>query len=81
MVDWEVTATTIFCDSVRDEVTIIIKEDGSVKCSGRLKYNTQIKKNKNSSKKMSKADSNQIVCLGVDCVTVKQQRAKVLGEK
>ena len=38
MVDWEVTATTIFCESVNDEVTIIVSGDGAAKCSGRQKY-------------------------------------------
>ena len=38
MVDWKVTATTIHCDAVGDEVTILVYKDGSVKCIGYDKY-------------------------------------------
>jgi len=38
MVDWQVTATTVFCDAVHDEVTILIYPDWSVKCTGMEKY-------------------------------------------
>ncbi len=34
MVNWQITAKTIYCDAVRDEVTIIIKKDWSVNCTG-----------------------------------------------
>ena len=34
MADWQVAAVTIKCDSVAEEVTIIVKSDGSVKCTG-----------------------------------------------
>ena len=43
MVDWEVTATTIFCDDVDDEVTIIVNGNGTVKCTGAQKYATSNK--------------------------------------
>jgi hypothetical protein len=38
VVDWQVTATTIRCDVVKDEVTLLVYKDWSVKCTGRLKY-------------------------------------------
>jgi hypothetical protein len=38
MVDWQVTAVTINCNSVAEEVTIIVKSDWSVKCTGFEKY-------------------------------------------
>ena len=34
MVDWQVTAVTINCSAVAEEVTIIVKNDWSVKCTG-----------------------------------------------
>lgn len=81
MVDWEVTATTIFCDSVQDEVTIIVSEDGSVKCSGRQKYDTPSKDTIKTLKTKSKATGKQLSCVGINCVTVKQYLGKLLGEK
>jgi hypothetical protein len=34
MVDWQITAKTIYCDSFQDEVTIIVKKDWSAQCTG-----------------------------------------------
>jgi hypothetical protein len=36
--DWQVTATTIYCDAVDEDVTIMVYSDGSTRCSGYIKY-------------------------------------------
>ena len=36
--NWQVTATTIFCDAVDDDVTIMVYKDWSTKCTGYRKY-------------------------------------------
>ena len=38
MVNWQVTATTIYCDAVADEVTVLVYKDGTAKCTGYTKY-------------------------------------------
>ncbi len=38
MVDWQVTATTIYCDAVDDDVTVMVYKDWSAKCTGYKKY-------------------------------------------
>ena len=38
MVDWQVKATTISCDAVDDDVTIIVYRDWSTRCTGYKKY-------------------------------------------
>jgi hypothetical protein len=38
VVDWEETATTIYCDAVDDDVTIIVYKDWSTRCTGCRKY-------------------------------------------
>lgn len=38
MADWQVTATTIYCDAVDDDVTIIVHRDWSTSCTGYRKY-------------------------------------------
>lgn len=38
MTGWQITATTIYCDAVDDDVTIMVYPDGSTKCSGFRKY-------------------------------------------
>jgi hypothetical protein len=38
MVDWEITATTIYCEAVKDEVTLLVSADGTCRCTGRQKH-------------------------------------------
>lgn len=40
MTDWQVTAATIHCDAVGEDVTIIVYPDWSTKCTGLVKYTT-----------------------------------------
>ena len=35
MPDWEVTATTVHCDAVDDEVTILVNGDATARCTVR----------------------------------------------
>jgi len=41
MVDWQVTATTIYCDAVDDDVTLIVDKDWNVVCTGFKKYSAK----------------------------------------
>jgi hypothetical protein len=36
--DWQVTATTIYCDAVDDDVTLMVDKDWNVQCTGYKKY-------------------------------------------
>ena len=38
MVSWQVTATTVHCTTVNDEVTLMVFKDGTTKCTGYKKY-------------------------------------------
>jgi hypothetical protein len=42
VVDWQVTATTLYCDAVDDDVTIIVNRDWTTKCSGYSKYSEKL---------------------------------------
>jgi hypothetical protein len=81
MIDWEVTATTIFCDDVDDEVTIMVNKDGTVKCSGRYKYEKPGAVTKKALKIKGKNSSKKLACRGSACAAVEQYRDKMLGEK
>jgi hypothetical protein len=81
MVDWEITATTIFCESVDDEVTLIVSGDGTVKCGGRQKYEKTSKETNKLLKDKSKAMGKQLKCNGEACNIMKQYRDRMLGEK
>jgi hypothetical protein len=41
---WLVTATTIYCDAVDDDVTIMVDQDGSARCTGYKKYGEGLNK-------------------------------------
>jgi hypothetical protein len=42
--DWQATATTIYCDAVDDDVTLIVDKDWNIKCTGFKKYSVDLNK-------------------------------------
>jgi hypothetical protein len=61
MTDWQMTATTIFCDDIGEEVTIMVYKDGKTRCTGYdlfTKLNADVK---------SKKVSSDIECHGPVC--------------
>ena len=42
VLDWQITATTIYCDAVDDDVTILVYGDWSTKCTGYNKYHENL---------------------------------------
>ncbi len=81
MVDWEVTATTIYCEAVQDEVTLIVKSDGLTKCTGLQKYERPGKEAAKELKQKSKAAGKTLKCLGSACEILGQYREKTLGKQ
>jgi len=82
MVDWQVTATTIYCDAVDDDVTILVYKDRSAKCTGYRKYVENItretaKKLKNKGKKLGK----ELKCEGPLDYRVTDYRDKLFTEE
>ena len=69
MVDWQVTATTIYCDAVADEVTVLVYRDGQATCTGYAKYGDAAPEAKNKNR-----------CSGFECHRVSQYREKLFGE-
>jgi hypothetical protein len=35
--EWEITAVTVYCDAVADEVTILVAGDATATCTGRAR--------------------------------------------
>ena len=81
MVDWKVTATTIFCDAVDDEVTILVYKDWLVKCTGYSKYGEPSKDITKLLKKKSRQLKRQLSCAGPECSRVIQYKEKLLSEE
>jgi hypothetical protein len=81
MVDWEITATTIYCDAVDDEVTLMVTADGTTRCTGLDKY---LKPSRETSREMNnrgKKLGRKIACEGDACQRIKLYRDELMGKK
>ncbi len=79
MVDWQITATTIVCDSVNDEVTILVHDDWSVKCTGFIKYSTR--RAGLDLVKRSLELKRLVECKGLDCPHIVAYKEKLQAEE
>ena len=81
MVNWQVTAATIYCDAVDDEVTLLVYRDGSVKCIGYRKYGSPGKEAAKLLQEKSKQLERRLECQGPECSRVIQYRDKLFAEE
>ena len=80
MVNWQITATTIYCDAVDDEVTLMVYKDGSTKCTGYKKYYQPGKEARQLLERKSKQLNRKLKCEGLECYRVVQYREKLFAE-
>jgi hypothetical protein len=81
MPDWVTTATTIYCDAIEDEVTLIADKDVTMKCTGYNRYFNPDNNTVRSLQRRGKRLNKQLKCEGLDCHRVTQYRDKLLSEK
>ncbi len=79
--NWKLTATTIYCEAVDDEVTLLVYEDLSTKCVGYNRYGEPGKEAANLLRKKSKQSGRKLKCTGPECSRVIQYRTKISAEK
>lgn len=78
MVNWQITATTVRCDAVDDEVTLLVYKDWTVKCTGYNKY----KRDANNEGRGIKASPRRGTgCAGTQCPLAVQYRQKLQAEQ
>lgn len=78
--EWQVTATTIECDMVKDYVTIMVNGDWSCKCTWWGRYiNAAGQRGRRKLPPDIKAKT--AVCQGPDCSYVTGYRDKLIGEE
>jgi hypothetical protein len=80
MVDWQVTATTIHCDAVDDEVTIMVNKDWSAKCTGVRKYTESREEQVNLVRKGLQL-RRTLECEGVGCTHIIEYQQKLRDEE
>ena len=78
---WQLTAITIYCDAVDDEVTLLLYKDGAATCTGYRKYGEPNKEIVNLMKRKSKQLKRQLKCEGPECYRVLQQKDKLFAEE
>ncbi len=81
MASWKITATTIFCDAVDDEVTVLVYSDFSTRCTGYQKYLKPTKEVNNLLKKRGKRLGRELACRGLKCPRVMQYQEKIIAEE
>ena len=80
-VDWQITATTIHCDAVDDEVTLMVYKDQSARCTGYKKYGEPSKETARLVKRRSKQLGRELKCEGPECHRVIQYKDKLFAEE
>ena len=81
MVNWRITAKTIYCEAVDDEVTLLVYKDGSARCTGCKKYGEPGEEMVNLVKRKSKQLKRQPKCDGPDCYRIIEYRDKLFAEE
>ena len=81
MVDWQVTATTIHCEAVDEEVTIMVYKDFSTKCTGHARYAAPTRDLAALLHKKSKHLGRTLECEGLACPRVTGYREKLAAEE
>jgi hypothetical protein len=78
---WQVTAKTIYCDAVDDEVTVLVYKDFSVRCTGFKKYNQPNDITLRILKKKTHYLKKPLICQGEQCPRVTSYKEKILAEE
>jgi len=81
MVDWEITAKTIYCDAVEDEVTIMLYKDGSLRCTGFKKYTVPNRVTQRVMKQKSAELKKPIKCEGEGCYRAVGYKDRIMTEE
>ena len=80
--DWQLTATSIRCDAVDDDITIIVNNDWTTRCTGYKKYAENISKELASMlKKKGRKLGRELRCEGPLDYRVTSYRDKLIAEE
>ncbi len=79
--NWQITATTIYCDDINEEVTLMVYHDWSLKCTGAKKYGESTEETARFLKKGNKLHKQQLVCQDKKCAHLLRYRDKLMAEE
>ncbi|MBI4334094.1 MAG: hypothetical protein HY673_22760 [Chloroflexi bacterium] len=75
MASWQITLTTVYCESTRSEVTIIVNRDLTARCTGCEEAPPGEPGPRHTNRE------NLAGCEGPECRLVVEYREKLLGEE
>ena len=81
MVNWKITAATIFCEDVDDEVTLLVFKDGTVKCVASQKYSRSDKETSRALREKSRKLKRPLACKGSACPRPADYRDRLMAEE
>lgn len=81
MTNWQVTAKTIYCEAVDDEVTLLVYKDKSTRCTGRNKYTSPNSFTRQIIREKTRKLKRSIKCEGEQCPRLNQYKEKILAEE
>ena len=82
MIDWQVTATTIYCDAVDDDVTLIVDKDWNIRCTGYTRYITNLdKETARTHKQKSRRLGRNLKCEGPQDFRVTDYRDRLMAQE
>lgn len=81
MANWQITATTVYCSAVDDEVTLIVLKDGTARCTGLKKYTEPSAETARAIKTKSRELRCPIACRGADCSVAVEYRDRLFAEE
>ena len=81
MSDWQITAKTIACEEVDDEVTLLIYKDGTAHCTGFKKYTQPNAVTAGIIKEKSRRLKRPLKCEGEACAHLTRYKDKIMAEE
>jgi hypothetical protein len=81
MTDWKMTAKTILCEAVDDEVTLLLLKDGNIRCTGCKKYNEPNSITLGLIRSKTSRLKRPIKCEGEQCPRVTGYKDQILAEE
>jgi hypothetical protein len=79
--DWQITAKTIYCEAVDDEVTILVYRDAPTRCTGYRKYESPNDITRRTVKQKTRRLKRPIKCEGEGCPRVMQYKEQITAEE
>jgi hypothetical protein len=81
MTDWQITAKTIYCDAVDDEVTLLVYRDTSCRCTGQKKYDEPDAVTRSAVKEKNRKLSRPVQCERDKCLRLAHYKDSILSEE